>query len=124
MRLKQITPFVPCSNLGRQSAFYQDVLGFEVGFLAENYAFLRRDAGAIRLVEVSADVDLSAPERESSFYIDVDDTDAVYAEMAPRLAALDQARVRPPFDQPYRHREFHLADEDCTLAFFGEGIAD
>ena len=57
MRLKQITPFVPCSNLARQIGFYRDVLGFEVGFEADNYAFLRRDAVAVRLVEVSGHVD-------------------------------------------------------------------
>ncbi|MGR3636352.1 MAG: bleomycin resistance protein [Shimia sp.] len=120
MWLKQITPFVPCSNLARQVAFYRDVLGFQVGFQAENYAFLRRDGVAVRLVEVFSDVDLTNPERQGSFYIDVDDIDAVYAEMKPRLDRLDADRVRAPFDQEYGQREFHVADEDCTLVFFGE----
>ncbi|WP_270732979.1 bleomycin resistance protein [Shimia sp. Alg240-R146] len=123
MRLTQITPFVPCSNLARQVAFYRDVLGFQVGFQAENYAFLRRDDVAVRLVEVFSDVDLSHPERQGSFYIDVDDIDAVYAEMKPRLEGLDADRVRTPFNQEYGQREFHVADEDCTLVFFGEASA-
>ena len=122
MKLTQITPFVPCTSLERQISFYRDVLGFAVGYQADNYAFLKRDAAAIRLVEVSDHVDLSAPEREGSFYIDVDGLDAVYADMQPALAQLDPSRVRAPFDQPYGQREFHVADEDCTLVFFGESL--
>ena len=123
MRLHQITPFVPCSLLVRQVAFYRDVLGFTLGFLADNYAFLRRDDVAVRLVEVDKTVDLDNPERRGSFYIDVHDIDAVYTSMEPRLSALPEGRVRAPFNQDYGQREFHVADEDCTLIFFGEGVA-
>lgn len=122
MHLYQITPFVPCSDLETQIAFYVDRLGFTLGFQADNYAFLRRDAVAIRLIGVESGVDLTAPERETSFYIDVTDLDAVYKEMAPRLADLPAGRVRAPFDQPYGQREFHVIDEDCTLIFFGEAV--
>ncbi len=122
MRLHQITPFVPCTRLGTQIAFYRDRLGFEVGFAADNYAFLRRDEVAVRLVEVSASVDLSHPERQGSFYIDVEEIDALYAQMQPRLADLPAGRVRAPFNQDYGQREFHVIDEDCTLIFFGEGL--
>ncbi len=121
MRLHQITPFVPCTSLDRQIAFYRDVLGFTVGFQADNYAFLRRDDVAVRLVEVDADIDLSQPERENSFYIDVQDIDGLYADMETRLKKLPPARVRAPFNQDYGQREFHVIDEDCTLIFFGEG---
>lgn len=122
MRLHQITPFVPCSSLDRQIAFYRDILGFTVGFQADNYAFLKRDDVAIRLVEVDANVDLTHPEREGSFYIDVEDIDALYKALEPELQKLPPARVRAPFDQDYGQREFHVADEDCTLIFFGEAI--
>lgn len=123
MRLKQITPFVPCSDLDKQIAFYRDVLGFSLGYQAENYAFLHRDNAAIRLLEVSKSVDLSSPDRETSFYIDVEGLDGLYAQLAPKLAKLPPSRVRAPFDQPYGQREFHVIDEDCTLIFFGEPIA-
>ena len=122
MRLTQITPFVPCTSLDRQIAFYRDVLGFRVGYQADNYAFLRRDAVAVRLLEVARDVDLSHPEREGSFYVDVEGLDALYADMKPALDRLAEGRVRPPFDQAYGQREFHVADEDCTLVFFGEPV--
>ncbi len=119
-RCTQITPFVPCTDLAVQIGFYRDVLGFELGFQADEYAFLRRDAVAVRLVQVWDSVDLSHPERENSFYVDVDGIDTLYAALKPALDRLPEGRVRAPFDQPYGQREFHVADEDCTLVFFGE----
>lgn len=123
-RCTQVTPFVPCTSLAAQIAFYRDRLGFTVGFQAENYAFLRCDAVAIRLVEVSPHIDLKDPNREGAFYIDVDDLDGLFAELKTGLEGLPPHRVRPPFDQDYGQREFHVADEDCTLVFFGMAIAE
>ncbi|MBV6658768.1 MAG: VOC family protein [Devosiaceae bacterium] len=119
---KQITPFVPCTDLGAQIAFYRDRLGFVLGFQADNYAFMRREQVAIRLVEVDSSIDLHTPERENSFYIDVEGLDALYAQLEPGLADLPEGRVRAPFDQAYGQREFHVIDEDCTLIFFGEPV--
>ena len=119
-RLNQVTPFVPCTSLEQQIGFYRDILGFSVGFQAENYAFIRRDDVALRLVEVWDTVDLSHPERETSFYINVAGLDDLFASMKPKLDTLSEGRVRPPFDQDYGQREFHVKDEDCTLIFFGE----
>ena len=121
--LTQITPFVPCTSLQTQIAFYRDVLGFSVGFEADNYAFLKRDGAAVRLVEVSKDVDLHHPERQQSFYIDVQNLDGLYASLEPALSQLPDGRVRAPFDQDYGQREFHVIDEDCTLIFFGQKIS-
>jgi len=122
MTLKQIIPFVPCTSLSAQIAFYRDVLGFTVGFQAENYAFLKRDAVAIPLVEVWSEVDLKHPEREGSFYIDVEGLDDLYEAMRHALSKLPVGRVRAPFNQDYGQREFHVSDENCTLIFFGEAV--
>ncbi len=122
MRLHQITPFVPCTSLVKQIAFYRDVLGFVVGYQADNYAFLRRDDIAIRLIEVDANIDLHQSEREQSFYIDVDGIDELYEALRAKLDALPKGRVRAPFNQDYGQREFHVIDEDCTLIFFGEAV--
>ncbi len=123
MELLQITPFVPCTSLETQIGFYRDVLGFEVRFQAENYAFLRRGSVAVRLIEVSENEDLTHPDRENAFYIDVEGIDALYASLKPQLDTLPKGRVRAPFDQGYGQREFHVADEDCTLIFFGEALS-
>ncbi len=119
-RLAQITPFVLASDLERQIAFYRDRLGFELTFHAENYAFLRRDDVAIRLIECPPREDGKALGDEHSFYIDVDEIDDLYDSLASGLADLPQGRVRAPFDQPYGQREFHVLDEDGALVFFGE----
>ncbi|WP_294224676.1 VOC family protein [uncultured Shimia sp.] len=119
--LNQITPFVPCSNLARQIAFYRDRLGFEVGFMADNYAFLRRSSVAVRLIELGGPEDM--PGKETSFYIDVTGIDALFADMHEALIGLPNGRVREPFDQPYGQREFHVLDDDGNLVFFGEAIA-
>jgi hypothetical protein len=105
MTLTQITPFVPCTSLAAQIGFFCDTLGFTAGFQSEFYAFVHRDGVAVRLVQVS------------------DEVDAVYAAMKPALDKLPEGRVRAPFNQPYDQREFHVFDEDCTLIFFGEAIA-
>lgn len=123
MRLKQITPFIPCTSLAKQIGFYAGVLGFKVGFQSEFYAFLQRDDVAVRLVQVDADVDLTSPDRQVSFYIDVDAIDELYADLKDALDRLNPSRVRAPFDQQYGQRELHIFDEDCTLVFFGQAIS-
>lgn len=120
--LQQITPFVPVSSLDKAVNFYTNYLNFECTFNAANYAFLRHDKIAIRIIEVDNNVDLSDPNRQNSFYIDVSKIDALYQILEPKLSTLPKGRVRAPFNQDYGQREFHVIDEDCTLIFFGEGI--
>lgn len=57
---------------------------------------------------------------EQSCYICVENINGLYAELKPRLDLLADGRVKPPFDQPYGQREFHVIDEDGLLIFFGE----
>ncbi len=120
---KQITPFVLCGDLDRAVAFYSDVLGFDLGFRADNYAFLRREGAALRLLECPPRDDGRPLGHEHSFYIDVDGIDALFAALKPALDGLPNGRVRATFDQPYGQREFHVLDEDGALVFFGQGIA-
>lgn len=81
---------------------------------------MRRDDVAVRLIEVEQNVDTAA--QQNSFYIDVKGLDALYQEMKPALDVLPEGRVRPPFNQDYGQREFHVLDPDGTLVFFGEAI--
>jgi len=117
--MTQITPFIMCTDLQAEIAFFRDRLGFVVGFEGYDpgYAFLKRDGVAIRLLETEAD--LSDPKREQMVYIDVDDVDALWAEVAPNLRDLPDSRVRAPFNQVYDQREFHVIDEGACLLLFG-----
>ncbi|WP_425082976.1 bleomycin resistance protein [Ruegeria profundi] len=121
-RILQLTPFVLCSSLQNQIDFYCERLGFSCGFRQDNYAFLSRGPVAIRLLECPPRDDGKLLGEEQSFYIDVEGLDALYDSLKPRLEDLPDGRVRPPFDQPYQQREFHVIDEDGTLIFFGEDI--
>ncbi len=121
-RVLQLTPFVLCSSLQNQIDFYCDRLGFSCGFRQDNYVFLSRGPVAIRLLERPPRDDGKLLGEEQSFYIDVEGVDALYDSLKPGLEDLPDGRVRPPFDQPYQQREFHVIDEDGTLIFFGEDI--
>lgn len=120
--VKQITPFVLCADLEKAVAFYRNRLGFTLGFQTDNYAFLRFQGAAIRLLECPALADGKPLGHEHSFYIDVEGIDTLFDALKPGLSDLPTGRVRAPFDQPYRQREFHVLDEDCALVFFGEEI--
>ena len=121
-RLAQITPLVPVSNIKRSTRFFVDTLGFKVGFQADNYVYLIRDCVAIRLLQAGEGVDLRDPKRQQSCYIDVEGVDELYQELKPELDKLPKGRVKAPFDQAYRQREFHVLDEDALLIFFGEPV--
>ncbi len=121
-KLLQLTPFVLCSSLDRQIEFYCSRLGFTCTFKQENYAFLRRDPVAIRLLECPPREDGKPLGDDQSFYVDVEDIDALFESLHAGLADLPEGRVRAPFNQPYEQREFHVLDEDGTLIFFGEDI--
>ncbi|WP_170752648.1 bleomycin resistance protein [Ruegeria lacuscaerulensis] len=118
----QLTPFVLCSSLQKQIDFYCNRLGFACEFRQDNYAFLSLGPVAIRLLECPPRKDRRQLGDEQSFYIDVDDVDALYETLRAGLESLPEVRVRPPFDQPYQQREFHVIDEDGTLVFFGQDI--
>lgn len=120
--LLRVTPFLLVADMDRALRFYVDVLGFEARVRSADYAFVIRDAAALRLIPPGPGVDLSDPARQIHCYIDVRDVDALHAECAPRLAGLPKGRVRPPFDTAYGQREFHVIDEDVTLLSFGQPI--
>ncbi len=111
-----ISPIVYVSDLERAIDFYLHTLGFQVGASMEGYAYIIREDVAVRLI-ASSDGSSSG---EQSCYICVENIDELYAELKPQLDLLADGRVRPPFDQPYGQREFHVIDEDGLLIYFGE----
>ena len=54
--------------------------------------------------------------------LDMDPYENKRDDLKSELDALPQGRVRPPFDQPYGMREFHVKDPDGCLLFFGQEI--
>lgn len=123
--MTQITPFLYCTDLDAQVAFFQNVLGFQVGSMMRDpdYAYLHRDNVAVRVIVTGTPEYLSEPAANQMVYIDVDDVDGLYAELEPELSKLPEGRVAPPFDRFYGQREFHVKDEGPYLIMFGQSVS-
>lgn len=122
-RLSQISPLIPVTDMTAARGFFADVLGFDCLSEMEGYAYMVRDGVAVRLVTAAPDTDMTDEARQIACYIDVTEVDALYAELAPALSQLPPGHVRPPFDQTYGQREFHVIYAQLLL-FFGAPIPD
>ena len=118
-RLARITPLISVTDIDRSIEFYTRILGFNIGYRSDAYAFVYRDVIAIRL--------LSAGEAEAKgfrqrCYIDVEGVDELYESLREKLDTLPKGRIKRPFDQYYGQREFHVIDEDDLVLMFGEPV--
>lgn len=109
MQTKTIVPIVTTSRLRETRAFYQDQLGFELGYDHPNYLGVRAGpAGAPELGFMLPDAD--APHAFAgqglAFVISVADADRECA----RLRALGVPILQEPADQPWGARSFVIAD--------------
>ena len=118
----QVTPFMHVENLDKAVAFFTDILGFELGFRAGNYAYLRREAVAFRLLEACGPEGAPPGNRRYAYYIDVRDVDALHAELKPKLDTLPAGDVAGPLDQPYEQRELTVLAPDGNLIAFGQAV--
>ena len=118
----QVTPFMHVENLDKAVAFFTDILGFELGFRAGNYAYLRREAVAFRLLEACGSEGAPPGNRRYAYYIDVRDVDALHAELKPKLDTLPAGDVAGPLDQPYEQRELTVLAPDGNLIAFGQAV--
>ena len=107
-----ITLFV--EDLGRSKAFYQDVFGLSLIYEDENSAVFRFANTGINLLRSEAAEDLIRPgavARQDAgarlvFTIDVDDVDAVCAELASRGVRL----LNGPVNRPWGRRTASFTD--------------
>ena len=120
--IEDAVAIVPVRDIEATVDFYADVLGFERRFIADDksFAIVIHGEAAIHFVACDDDDALRATANNISIYLWVRSLDALYEKLQPSLAALPQGRVRPPFDQPYGMREFHIKDPDGCLLLFGE----
>ena len=118
-QMRHITPFLRVPDVDVAVAFFTGTLGFTVSIRAGEYAFVYRDDVAFRIVE-----DPLPPRAGGRYtsYIDVDDVDALYAELKPKLDLLPAGHVQPPCDQPYGQREIAIIGPDGDLIGFGSPI--
>lgn len=121
-RLTIAAPIVPVRNVAASLSFYERVLGFRQ--LRRNddgsAALVARDGMRVMLLRVGQRRALESTREHLSAYVWVDDVDALWAELEPRVSQLPAWRVRRPFRQPYGAVEFHVKDPDGFLLFFAE----
>ncbi len=120
--IEDAVAIVPVSDVTATMDFYCDTLGFERRMISDDRTFaiaVHGDA-AIHFVRADDAASLHATANHISVYLWVRGIDALFDQWRERLSALEPGRVRPPFDQAYGMREFHVKDPDGCLLFFGE----
>ena len=115
------------SNVGETARWYRDVLGFEFDtFPSEEpfeWASVRRDQVEIMLQRAEGyekpDLDRVRPGGVWNAYFYVTEVDRLFDQIK------DRATIRrEPSDQPYRLREFEIADPNGYVLVFGQNIAE
>lgn len=122
--LQSSAPIVPVRDIEDSLAFYEGRLGFRRLYVAsdKSSAEVARDGAQIMLVACDDAETLAVTATNMSVYVRVRDMAGLWADLAPRLSDLPSARLRPPFEQSYGMREFHVKDPDGFLLFFGEPL--
>lgn len=122
--IESAATIVPVRDVAGSISFYRDVLQFDVVFCADDksIAIVRRDGAVIQLLQTHDAGALAATANNIAIYLTIKSVDRLYADLADDLADLPAGRVRPPFNQDYGMREFHVKDPDGCLLFFGEDI--
>lgn len=119
----RITPFIHVPDINAAVAFFVDILGFERYPLPHiDYAYVYRETVGIRLLENRGDDGAPPGNRRFAYYIDVNDVDALYTELKPRLDTLPDDDVHGPADKPYGQRELLVLAPDGNLIAFGQSI--
>ena len=116
----RVTPFIHVPDFEAAMHFFTEVLGFTCYFRAGTYAYVQREAAAFRILQNIGDEGAPPGNRRFAYYCDVEDLDALHAELAPRLATLPEGHVMGPREQPYRQRELMIVAPDGNLIVFGE----
>jgi catechol 2,3-dioxygenase-like lactoylglutathione lyase family enzyme len=124
-----VTPSLLVADIDRSSAFYQDVLGFQVKETVPDVApfvfvWLERDGVSVFLNDQKAvahdfpDAMRRTPGGTATMFFVVSDVDALHAHVAPH-----GQMVMPLKTQFYGMREFAIEDPDGHLITFAERVA-
>lgn len=121
--LFRITPFMHVPDIDAALHFFTAILGFECRFRQGTYAYVQREGAAFRLLQNQGDDGAPPENRRCCYYIDVEDVDAVHAELRPKALLLNDGDIHGPVDQLYGQRELAVVAPDGNLIVFGQDIA-
>jgi len=119
---RQITPFMHVPDIEAAIAFFEDVLGFKLYLRMDDYAYLHRETVGMRLMQNQGEDGAPPGNRRFAYYVDVEDVDALYAELKPKLDLLPAGDVHGPADKHYGQRELLLLAPNGNLIAFGSEI--
>lgn len=120
----QVTPFLHVTDVEEAVRFFTGILGFEVQFRVEDYAYVHRETVGFRLMERSVEDVGPQPAEHKGYacYIDIRSMEDLLQELRPRLASLPPGDVYGPVDQRWGQREFLIRMPDRQLLVFGQAI--
>ena len=109
-----LSPMIPSYNIKKTLIFFVDLFEFKISMDEESYAVVYKDNHLIHILNAGTDVG------EMEFYLEVDELDNLFDSIKDKLEGI---KVRPPFNQPYGMREFHVVvPHTKTLMFVGQVI--
>ena len=122
--IESAATIVPVRDVGVSIVFYRVLLGFDMPYLApdNSIAIVKREGAVIQLLQTDDAETFNVTATNIAIYLSVKQIDALYASLEPGLMSLPETRLRPPFNQDYGMREFHIKDPDGCLLFFGEDV--
>jgi hypothetical protein len=117
----RITPFMHVPDIDAAVKLFEDI-GFTTYYRFSNYAYVQRECAGVRLLENQGDDGAPPGNRRFAYYIDVEDIEALYQELKPKLDAMPKGDVHGPADKPYNQRELCVLAPDGNLLVFGQSI--
>ncbi len=112
-KARYLSPMIPSFNLEKTVLFFTELLDFKVVRDDRTYIILSKDNLTVH-IQRAGDIG------EMSFYLVVDDIEAVWRNMSGKLGGI---KVKAPFDREYGMREVHIIiPETKTLMFIGQEI--
>jgi len=112
------TTVLTVKDIAASLAYYRDRLGFDVAFEYGNPTFYAGVcSGKVTLHLIAADRTPRQP-GHGAVAIDVDDVDALHADLVQRGAKV----LKAPANYDYGLRDFDVADLDGNVLFFGMEI--
>jgi catechol 2,3-dioxygenase-like lactoylglutathione lyase family enzyme len=120
-RLLRATPFLRCPNIDSAVSFFVDTLGFKLDVQVDHFARVNRDDVCFLLYGDGVQLPPRGGGRYTN-YVNVDDADAYYAEIKPKLDLLPPGHVCPPTDMEHGARDFTVIGPDGDLIAFGSPL--
>lgn len=120
---RQVTPFLYVQDMAEAERFFVELLGFQCWRNhMPSYGYFWREKVGFRVLRADKSECATVPPGNWSCYIDVEDVDAVVAELKPKLETWPHLRVHGPVNQTYGQREFMISLPDGHVLVFGMEI--